>query len=114
MVDDESISADYFYTSDECTRFCEAADQEDEDIEYGTKLCCDYEDWTDGTYDCTLYETDKVIVNEYELDYEDVFYSFLFVSGEYLHYGDEDFEIYEAALRESMVEEGCDLECIDM
>lgn len=31
------------------------ADSGASDIAYGEKLCCDYESWPDGSYDCALY-----------------------------------------------------------
>ena len=64
-VNSENMGADYFYSTDECQLFCEQADQEASDIMYGDSLCCDYEQWEDGTYDCTLYNSGLVEDNEF-------------------------------------------------
>ncbi len=57
------ISNEYFYSNDQCAYFCEVTDQNSNSIESGTELCCDYEQWSDGSYDCSLYKGNGTILN---------------------------------------------------
>ena len=47
---------------DDCTYWCaNQATWYDEFLTNNDPLCCDYEQWTDGTTNCYLYEGDEVI-----------------------------------------------------
>ena len=111
MVDIKLIEADVkSFSTEECAYFCETADQTVGTIEYGTELCCDYQSWADGTFDCVLYETGVVITNDFVGDESgDLFESMLFASGDY----NSTMEEYEEAVEDAMVEEGCTEECLN-
>ena len=47
-----------------CADICVSIDASALDIPYGTDECCDYEAWSDGSVDCTLYRGDDTIVND--------------------------------------------------
>ena len=64
----------------ECADFCERSDMNALHIPYGTKECCDYEEWSSGNIDCTLYKGSDVMSNNYA-----GFSSMTFESGDY-HY----------------------------
>ena len=69
-------------TEAECAAFCKEADMNALNIPYGTKECCDFEDWGDGTYDCTLYMGNEEHITDSPYN---GFSSMEFESGDY-HY----------------------------
>ena len=112
----EEISAEYFYSNEECSFFCETTDQNDVTIKYGDQLCCDYESWEDGTYTCSLYNTGVTLSNDYPttLDAEgnpmgNDFQSMVFASGDYRYGVDE----YVENVKATMIDSGCSETCVD-
>ena len=77
---DEIATSSNVSSKAECAQFCEDADMSALHISYGTKECCDYENWGDGSIDCTLYHGSDTMSNSYE-----GFSSMTFESGDY-HY----------------------------
>lgn len=113
-VAQEKITSEFYYSSDQCSYFCQTSDQERDDITYGTDLCCDFEQWADGSYDCTLYQVDPAgeatLVNSFENDGSgDEFQSMTFSSGEYNY----TLQEYVENVKESMIDSGCDATCVD-
>ena len=70
------------YTEAECAAFCKEADLNALHIPYGTDECCDYEAWSDGSVDCTLYKGDATISDSDT----NGFSSMTFESGDYHGY----------------------------
>ena len=109
-VDQEKITSDYYYSSDQCSYFCQITDQEDDTTPNGTDLCCDYEQWANGSYDCTLYKGGSTIANSFENDGSgDEFQSMTFTSGDYQY----TLQEYIENVKESMIDEGCEPSCVD-
>ena len=48
-------------TEADCAAFCKSADLNAIHIPYGTAECCDYEKWSSGDVDCTLYKGSATI-----------------------------------------------------
>ena len=114
-VDTENIDSDFYYTTEECAYFCETTDQETGDIAYGDALCCDFEAWEDGSYDCTLYKGDSTLENGYVAPVSadgtvmgNDFQSMTFASGDY-RYGPAE---YVENVKNSMIDAGCGDYCI--
>ena len=110
VVGQEKIESDFYYSQDQCASFCEQSDQQDTTISYGTSLCCDYEQWADGSYDCTLYKGNTTVENQFVNDGSgDEFQSMTFESGDYRY----SFAEYIENIKESMIDEGCDQSCVN-
>ena len=71
-------------------------------------MCCDIEQWSDGSSDCVLYASGEVIANSYEGG-ADVFQSMTFTSGNFNY----TLEEFVENVKETMVDEGCSAECVD-
>ena len=84
--------------------FCKEASWEKHSIKYGTELCCERRGYSDNIFGCVLYETRDVIPETWGKQQ-----SMLFKRGEY----EDDMEEYKEAVLISMVEEGCDPECLE-
>ena len=75
-------SYDATYTVDQCTSKCQ---QMDEEATYpiGTPMCCDYANYSDGSFQCILY-TGQTVVDVNKDDFpDDNFLAFTFTHGEY-------------------------------
>ena len=114
-IDTENISSDYYYTTEECSYFCETTDQSNGDIAYGDGLCCDFEAWEDGSYDCTLYKGRVTLENGYVAPVGtdgtvmgNDFQSMTFSSGDY-RYGPAE---YVENVKNSMIDAGCGDYCV--
>ena len=81
VIEEKNVDAFTYFSRSDCAAFCEAADLRALHITYGTDECCDYEAWTDGSTDCTLYLGDDTLPN-YSSSGSD-FQSMTFESGDY-------------------------------
>ena len=77
----EKNAAHGLLTKEQCAEFCETSDRNAYHISYGTAECCDYESWSDGSTDCTLYKGSEVLP-DYSSSSND-FQSMTFESGDY-------------------------------
>ena len=88
-IDSVSFTADEAFMGgigrEACAQLCVTMDQSALHIPYGTDECCDYEGWSDGSVDCTLYMGDDVMTNTAQ-GYGDDYASMTFESGDY-NYG---------------------------
>ena len=81
VIKEKAIPSGTVYTAAQCAAFCEDADRNAYHISYGTSECCDYESWSDGSTDCTLYMGSEVLPN-YSSSGSD-FRAMTFESGDY-------------------------------
>ena len=73
---------DSSFTRDTCFEWCLSVDAEKgPDFVIGEEMCCDFEGWSDGTYECNLFG--EGIVEDQDMDaYPDrVFMSNVFPHG---------------------------------
>ena len=73
------------YTEGYCKDFCKRTldDMPEEWVGYGKKLCCDYEAWSDNTFNCYLYEGQASENQDYEEWPNEYFSHFKFDYWEY-------------------------------
>ena len=46
-----------WFTMDDCAKFCkQILNDQGDAYDWGDKFCCDYEEWSDYTFNCYLYE----------------------------------------------------------
>ena len=62
MVDEDQIES----TSSrdalvDCQNFCKSTAKYSVDLKENDDLCCDYEEWADGTYNCYLYKGKETV-----------------------------------------------------
>ena len=56
FVIDEYTSTDSNYNADTCFQWCVDLDKvEGSNYKSGDDMCCDFEEWQDGTFNCYLY-----------------------------------------------------------
>ena len=79
----EEFSSDPSYNKATCTQFCKkTVQQNNKNYYFGDVLCCDYEEWADGTFDCYLYEGGKTQLQDINSMEEHYFASFIFYFGD--------------------------------
>ena len=84
VIDEKSVDRFSLFSKAECASFCQEADLSATHIPYGTHECCDYEYWSDGSTDCTLYMGNETLPNYFNSpDSNDRFQSMTFNSGDY-------------------------------
>ena len=70
---------------DDCGDWCMQVDAADKSIPRDSDLCCDYEMWEEGTFECSLYRGSVVVPNPYYgSDSQNLFRSMTFQSKEWL------------------------------
>ena len=71
FVIEEYTSTDAAYNSDSCFQWCLDIDTvEGANYNAGDDMCCDFEEWQDGTYNCYLYAGGVTVVQDMA-DYPD-------------------------------------------
>ena len=60
QIVEEQYSSDPTYNKAACEKFClESVEKNNKSFYFGDALCCDFEQWNDGTFNCYLFEGDK-------------------------------------------------------
>ena len=60
MIDESQMEA-RTDPKDECQNFCTYTAKYASQINLGDSLCCDFEEWTDGTYNCYLFQGNSTV-----------------------------------------------------
>ena len=81
VIEEKNVDSFTYFSKAECATFCQSADLSALHVPYGTSECCDYESWSDGSTDCTLYMGDETLPNYSDSSAD--FQSMTFDSGDY-------------------------------
>ena len=79
FVIDEMTSTSEDFNKDQCFEWCLATDKvEGTNYDAGADMCCDFEEWSDGSFNCYLYAGGKQIQQDMNDYPDDTFNSNIF------------------------------------
>ena len=79
FVIEEKTSTAEDFSIDQCFEWCVATDKvEGSNYQTGEDMCCDYEEWSDGSFNCYLYAGGNQIKQDMNDYPDDVFNSVVF------------------------------------
>ena len=62
MVDEDELKSESSKDAlNDCQNFCRKTAKYSPELKENDDLCCDYEEWSDGTYNCYLYKGEKTV-----------------------------------------------------